>query len=372
MWSKATTTFLSRFHLTLPIIQAPMAGGASTPKLVATVSNKGGLGSLAAGYLDAAATRKLIQDTKALTNKPISVNLFVPQQPEYSETKINSSHALLQAYRTELGINTPPSLQRADFFKNFQDQIQVLIAQQISIVSFTFGLPDSDTLNLLKNSGISIFATATTVNEAIAAEKIGCDLIVAQGSEAGGHRGTFLHPVKNSLIGTMALVPQLIDAVNIPVIAAGGIMDGRGLAAAVTLGASAAQMGTAFLTCEESGIHPKYKEEVLKSNEESTGLTKAFTGKMARGINTKLINDLEPYQETLPDYPLQNAVTQDIRQEAAKQARPEFMFLLAGQGTRLSKLQTASQLMDNVMVEAEQAMDRQLFNRPNKSKLWQA
>ena len=197
--------------------------------------------------------------------------------------------------------------------------------------------------------------TATTVREGLRLEEDGVD-VVAQGSEAGGHRGTFLGDFKDALIGTMALVLQMVDALAIPVVASGGIMDGRGLAAALVLGAEAAQMGTAFLACKESGAHPEFKRAVLKAAEDETAVTRAFSGRAARGVKNRFLIEVGAHEEELPPFPVQNTLTKDIRAAAQEQDRPEFMSLWSGQAPRLARPTNAAELVRSVAEGAEVAL----------------
>jgi len=214
----------------------------------------------------------------------------------------------------------------------------------------------------LKKNKTIVIGTATTVDEGIKLEEIGCDAIVAQGYEAGGHRGTFLKDYESSTIGSFALIPQLVDAVKIPIIASGGIMDGRGLLAAINLGASIAQMGTAFIVCKESAVSTAYKKAIFESSEDSTVLTKTLSGKPARGIKNQLVSELNQHLEAIPDYPIQHYLTQMIRKEANKIGDKEFMSLYAGQGLRLAKKsdKPAAQLISDIVTEAEHIL--KLFN----------
>lgn len=333
-----------------PILQAPMAGGPSTPELAAAVSNAGGLGSLGAGYLSPEQLRGAIRAIRERTDRPFGVNLFVPEQAEESEETIARMTQYLDRYRSELGIPPNPSIQQAA--ESFEEQVQVLLEERVPVFSFTFGIPPQEVIRSMKQRGIFVIGTATTVDEAVQAEEAGVDAIVAQGGEAGGHRGTFLKEASESMIGTMALVPQVVDQVSIPVIAAGGIMDGRGLAASLALGAAAAQMGTAFLTSPESGAHDAYKRKILSSKEDSTEVTRAYSGKAARGIRTKFMSDMHRYRGTIPAYPIQNAMTRDIRQAAARANDPEYMSLWAGQGLRLAGDLSAADIVRQTIEEA--------------------
>jgi nitronate monooxygenase len=213
-------------------------------------------------------------------------------------------------------------------------------------------------MQAIKARGMFVMGTATTVAEAVSLETAGVDAIVAQGSEAGGHRGTFAGPFEAGLVGTMALVPQVVDAVSLPVIASGGIMDGRGIAAALALGAQAVQMGTAFLTCHEAGIPDAYKEAILKAHEDETRLTRAFSGRPARGIVNRFMTEIDRTAESILPFPLQNALTRPLRSAAAKQGRAEFLSLWAGQAVRLARRQPAAELVARLVKETEQAIGR--------------
>ncbi|KZE72023.1 nitronate monooxygenase [Paenibacillus polymyxa] len=339
-----------------PIFQAPMAGGVSTPELVAAVSNAGGLGNLGGGYLTPEQLRSDIQKIRQQTDQPFGVNLFVPEQSEESEEAIFQMTDYLNKYRDELGTAQNPLILKSS--ESFEEQVQVLLEERVSIFSFTFGIPSQDMIQTIKQHGIFVIGTATTVDEAKQLEVGGVDAIVAQGSEAGGHRGTFLKDASHALIGTMAIVPQIVDHVSIPVIAAGGVMDGRGLAASLLLGADAVQMGTAFLACPESGAHEMYKQKILSTNEDSTQITRAYSGKAARGIETKFMIDMHQYRGTIPAYPIQNAMTRDIRQAAAKANSPEYMSLWAGQGLRLANDQPAASIVKQTIDEASILVQR--------------
>jgi nitronate monooxygenase len=262
----------------------------------------------------------------------------------------------LNQYRVELGIAQNPSILK--FAESFEEQVQVLLEEKIPLFSFTFGIPPQDVIQAMKKQGTIVIGTATTVDEAKRLEESGVDAIIAQGSEAGGHRGTFQKDDSESQIGTMALVPQIVDQVSIPVIATGGIMDGRGLVASLTLGAAAAQMGTAFLACPESGANAAYKQKILSANEDVTEITRAYSGKAARGIRTEFMNDMKQYPGTIPDYPIQNVMTRDIRQAAAKANNPEYMSLFAGQGLRLATDHSAAAIVKQTIDQAHVLVKR--------------
>ena len=343
-----------------PVVQAPMAGGPTTPELIAAVSNAGGLGSLGAAYLSPETLREQVREIRRQTEAPFNVNLFAPSPYEANPERIERSGELLGPYREELGIQAPemPSL----FEESFDDQLEIVLEESVPVFSFTFGVPSEEQLRRLRDAGVITVGTATTVREGLRLEEEGVDVVVAQGSEAGGHRGTFLGDFRDALIGTVALVPQMIDALSVPVVAAGGIMDGRGLAAALVLGAEAAQMGTAFLICEESGAHPEFKRAVLGAAEDQTAVTRAFSGRAARGIKNRFLVEVGEHEEELPPFPVQNALTRDVRAAAQRQGRPEFMSLWAGQAVRLARLATAAQIVEGVVEGAERALRRRAGN----------
>ncbi|NGP46449.1 nitronate monooxygenase [Bacillaceae bacterium SIJ1] len=349
----STNRLLKKLRIKYPIIQAGMAGGPTTPALVSEVAESGGLGLIGAGYMTPEALRTHIHETKALTSQPFGVNLFVPECPEVDADEVAKANALLKAYRDALHIKDEPVVS-VPTKELFDEMIDVVIREGIEIVSFTFGIPTKQTIARLKQAKITVIGTATTVREAEMNEEIGMDAVVAQGSEAGGHRGTFAGRFEDSLIGTMALVPQVVDRVNIPVIASGGIADGRGLIAALALGAEAVQMGTVFLTCEESGANELHQEAILRSKEVDTTLTKVFSGKPARGIRNSFIADMEKHENTLPAYPIQNVLTKEIRREAVRQSKPEWLHLWAGQNMRASQKQSVETLMKRIVEQAEE------------------
>jgi nitronate monooxygenase len=339
-----------------PIIQAPMAGGITTSKLVAAVSNSGGLGMIGAGYMTPMQIREQVREIKQLTSNPFGINLFVPNEFHVTENEITSAQKKLNQIRKHLNLEPKENMDIptvTDVFNNFTEQIQVVIEEKIPICSFTFGIPSKQVIAELKQYNIILMGTATTVREAVENEKAGIDLVIAQGSEAGGHRGSFSNGDQESLIGLMSLIPQIVDTVSIPVIAAGGIMDGRGLQASICLGAKGVQMGTAFLTCVESGAHPVYKESILNANESDTVVTRSFSGKWARGIKNEFISEMNDFEPSLPEYPIQNTLTQDIRKTSSSQNNPAFMSLWSGQSPRLAKYQTVESLIKAVISEVK-------------------
>lgn len=350
MWNKNEITRLLKINY--PIIQAGMAGGPTTPELIAAVSNAGGLGTLGAGYMTPEQMRQSIEKIRELTNKPFGVNVFIPEKPEVDDEKIKQSNQLLKPIRKKLKLSDPPVISRTST-DLFLEQIKVILDYNVPVCTFTFGLPEREIIEQLKNHHITIIGTATTVKEAIIIEEEGMDIVVVQGSEAGGHRGSFATSFENSMIGTISLIPQVADHVHIPIIAAGGIMDSRGILAAMVLGAKAVQMGTAFLTCDESGANNLHKERILNSTEDETTITSAFSGKPARGIRNEFITLMKGNEHLLPDYPIQNQLTQDIRSEASKQLDSEWMSMWSGQSPRLSKKTSAHDLIKSIVWEIE-------------------
>jgi nitronate monooxygenase len=243
----------------------------------------------------------------------------------------------------------------------FEAQFMAALDSGAAIFSFTFGLLPASAIAAIKQRGMFLIGTATTVAEAVALEQAGVDAVVTQGSEAGGHRGTFATTFETGMVGTLALVPQVVDAVAVPVIASGGIMDGRGIAAALALGAAAVQMGTAFLTCDEAGVPHAYQEAILRAHEHETRLTRAFSGRPARGIVNRFMTEVERADEaadTILPFPLQNMLTRPLRSAAAQQDRAEYLSLWAGQGVRLARRQTATALIARLAHETEVVIQR--------------
>ncbi|WP_203364460.1 nitronate monooxygenase [Bacillus sp. REN10] len=340
----------------LSVWQAPMAG-VTTPELVAAVSNAGGLGNIGAGYLSGAQTEQFIQQVKKLTDAPFGINLFVPEPIEEDTERVKYAQSLLISYRQELGMERDTS-EKITVPSTYLEQLEVVLKERVPICSFTFGLPEEEVIQRLKANRTIVIGTATTVEEAIAVEKAGMDAVVVQGSEAGGHRGSFEKPER--LIGLMSLLPQVVQEVQIPVIAAGGIMNSQGVAAALCLGASAVQMGTAFLVTEESGAHPLHKEAILTASETDAVLTKAFSGKSARGITNRFLQEMQAHEAKLPPYPVQNTLTAGIRKQAAKLNKADYLSLWSGQSPRLSKRQTAEQLIRLIEKEVGEVLQGSL------------
>ncbi|MEC1391298.1 nitronate monooxygenase [Bacillus licheniformis] len=334
--------FMERLSLSKPVIQAPMAGGPTTPRLAAAVSDCGGLGGLASGYLTPEVLRQQILETKKLTSAGFQVNLFIPEK---RETVSREEYEGWQE-KIPLAHSASPVTDERQDWGDFYEKIEIILKEGISAVSFTFGPPPADAVKELKDRNCCLIGTAVSVEEAVLLEELGMDVIVVQGSEAGGHRGAFLKTKGEPAVGSMSLIPQAADHVSVPVIAAGGIFDKRGVAAAFALGAQGVQIGTAFLTCEESGTHPAYKQKLFEAVETDTSLTRLFSGKPARGM---MEDRRQEEAEALP-YPLQNTLTQPMRKQAKLDGNTDNMSLWAGQSVRATVEQTTvKELMDQLV-----------------------
>ncbi|HEV8676161.1 MAG TPA: nitronate monooxygenase [Methylomirabilota bacterium] len=352
------TVLTRRFGIRHPIIQAPMAGGATTVDLVAAVGQAGALGFIGAAYLTPREITEVSRALQARGVRPFGINLFAPLPAPAAPPDPGPALDRVAPYHAELGL-PPPTLPPVTG-DAFPDQLAAALESGAAVFSFTFGVPPASAIEAIKTRGLFLIGTATTVEEAIALERAGVEAVVAQGSEAGAQRGTFAAEFEAAMIGTMALVPQMADAVGVPVIASGGIMDGRGIAAALALGASAVQMGTAFLTCDESGVPEVHKQAILAAREHETRVTRAFSGRPARGIVNRFMTEVDRAGAAgaiLP-FPLQNALTRPLRSAAAQQGRAEFLSLWAGQGVRLARRQSAGDLVARLADEAAAAVGR--------------
>ena len=347
------TVLTRRLQLTHPVVQAPLAGGGDTPDLVAAVSNAGALGFVGAAYLTPELITTTAATVRAKTSRPFGINLFAPQPPSKAGGSPEAMLAHLAPYFSELGLPAPSFPKTTA--SRFDEQLAAALESGASVFSFTFGELPAAAVEAIKARNMFLIGTATTVEEALALEKSGVDAIVAQGSEAGGHRGTFLGEFVSGMVGSISLVPQMVDAVRVPVIASGGIMDGRGIVAALALGAPAVQMGTAFLTCHEAGVPDAYKNAILTAREDQTRITRAFSGRPARGITNRFMTEVESKvgEEAILPFPLQNSLTRPLRTEAAKQGRAEFLSLWSGQGVRLAHRQSAAELVARLAMEID-------------------
>ncbi|ULG73854.1 NAD(P)H-dependent flavin oxidoreductase [Macrococcus brunensis] len=312
-----------------PIIQAPMAGGIIPPEFVAAVSNAGCLGSIAAGNLSLSKLADQIKMVQSLTEQPFQVNLFANDWPAVQD--VSAVNEELNKIRKTLNL---PVRHQYDFTPDasLTDYVDLCIELNVPIVSFTFGCPDSSLVDKLHKADITVIGTISTVDEALIMQQAGVDAVVAQGYEAGGHKGGFSDAAS---IGLMALVPQVVDAVRLPVIAAGGISDSRGIQAAHALGASYVQIGTRFLNTVESTAHSLHKKAVTEAIETDALYTQVFTGKTARGIQNQMMTQLAHLD--LPSYAYMNIMTKDIRAAAKNQQEIDYMSNWSGQNIRTSE-----------------------------------
>ena len=349
-WTKNRLT--SRLGVQYPIIQGPL-GGLSSQRLTAAVSNYGGLGSFGAHGLKPEAIRGIIREIRGLTPKPFAMNLWVSMEdegaPASTEEAFDRGLAPLAKHIESVG-GSKPSYRPYEPIR-FDDQAQALLDEGITVFSFIYGIPSKQVLDDFRRKGIALIGTATTVDEAIALEQAGVDVIAASGFEAGGHRGSFLQAAEDSLTGTMALVPQVVNAVQLPVVAAGGIGDTRGILAAFALGAEGVQMGTAFLACEESGASALHRKAILSGQAKQTALTRGFTGRLARGIKNRLLDELNQKDVEILPYPLQRALVRHLSIPAEKAGMPELLPLWAGQSADLSRISDVRTLLDTLVRE---------------------
>ncbi|GAA3064500.1 nitronate monooxygenase [Streptomyces glomeratus] len=336
-----------------PIVQAPMAGGVSVPQLAAAVSEAGGLGFLAAGYKTADGMYQEIKQLRGLTARPFGVNVFMPQpdQADPAAVEVYAEQLAGEAawYETELG---DPEAGRDD---GYDVKLAVLLDNPVPVVSFHFGVPDPSVLESLRRAGTFTLVTATTAEEALAVQEAGADAVIAQGIEAGGHQGTHRDSAENdgSGIGLLSLVAQVREAVRLPIVAAGGLMRGSQIAAVLAAGASAAQLGTAFLATPESGAHPLHKQALTDPLFVRTELTRAFSGRPARGLVNRFMREHGPYAPAA--YPEINHLTSPLRKAAAKAKDPQGMGLWAGQGHRMARDLPAGRLVEVLAAELREA-----------------
>jgi nitronate monooxygenase len=360
MWK--TTEVSRRLDLAAPIVQGPFGGGLSAVELVAAVSNAGGLGSFGVHHLEAAQIRETAEAIRARTRRPFALNLWIPMHdsddPVIDDDAFARNVERLAPYLAELGL--PPPLRPQRFAPRYDDQVEALLEARPRVFSFVYGVPSAAVLQRCRELEIVTLGTATTPDEALALDAAGVDMVVATGFEAGGHRVSFLRPAEESLTGTLALIPQVVDAIEAPVIAAGGIVDGRGVAAALVLGAQGVQIGTAFLACRESGASEVHRAALFSPQAKVTALTRAFSGRLARGIRNRFIDEMHKQEAELPGYPVQSWFTGPIKRAAIAQGRPELISLWSGQAAPLLKHRDASSLMDALLAQTTQALE----NRP--------
>jgi nitronate monooxygenase len=332
VWNRNRLT--DKLGIDYPIVQGPL-GGLSSQRLTAAVSNFGGLGSFGAHGLAPEAIKDVIAEIRSLTSKPFAMNLWVSMEDE--------------------GARTSPRLAYKPYSPaRFEDQARVLLDANVPVFSFVCGVPPRETLEECRAKSIVAIGTATTPDEAAVLQEAGVDAIVASGFEAGGHRGSFLRSAEDSLTGTFSLVPQIVDIVDVPVIAAGGIGDARGIVAALALGADGVQLGTAFLACEESGASRLHRGALLGKHAGYTALTRGFTGRLARGIHNRLMEELNRKGTEILPYPLQRGLVRNLSIAAEAAGRSDLLPLWAGQSANLSRCTDVSAFCNSLVKEVSQ------------------
>jgi nitronate monooxygenase len=334
---------LDLFKIEVPIIQAPMAGFV-TSDLILGVAQAGGLGSLPLATVGPAEARKMFDSIRQRSARPVNCNFFCHEPPVTDPVRAAAWMRRVMPYYAEFGLDpeepppSPPLLPFGDVHCSLMEELRP------EIVSFHFGLPAPDLLDRVRRTGAKIISTATTVREAVWLEQAGCDAIIAQGFEAGGHRGMFLPGSLAAQIGTMALVPQVVDAVKVPVVAAGGIGDPRGVAAAFALGASAVQIGTAYLFCEEANVSSLYRRVLRAARDDQTVITNVFTGRPARAASTRIVREVGPISEGLPAFPLAAAALSPLRAASEARGSTDFTPVWCGQAAHLGRELSATEL----------------------------
>jgi nitronate monooxygenase len=330
-----------------PIAQGPFGGGLSTVALAAAVADAGGLGSFGAHQLSPDEIVALGGELRATTARPFAINLWVAThdlpEAEMTRGRFDAAARRLQPLYDELGVAPPPYPGR--FSATFEEQVEAVITTAPPAFSFVFGVPDERALDTLRDRGIITIGTAITLAEAVALDQAGVDLIVASGAEAGGHRGAFLAEAEDSLVGTVALVRATVEAVRAPVIAAGGIADAEGIAAALALGAEGVQVGTAFLATEESGTTPEHRALLLGPDAADTRLTRAFSGRLARGIPNRLMDEL-PANRAIAPYPYQGYLLRPIFEAARRAGSTDVVALWSGQAASVLRHRVAAELYE--------------------------
>ncbi|MGX8221165.1 NAD(P)H-dependent flavin oxidoreductase [Psychrobacter celer] len=344
-------SLLNALNLTYPIIQAPMAGGATTPELIASVSNFGGLGSLGAGMTAPDVLDSQINTIKTLTDRPFMVNLMVLSEYESSSFDTAMPTWLINYYQEQNIKFTLPTCPA----QSFAEQLQVLYDNPVPVASFTFGIISIEQVERLQRVGTRVIGTANHPLEAKAWSEIGADAVCVQGVEAGGHRGGWLPQSETDPLGLLTLISQTHACTDIPLIAAGGIMTGQDIKAVQAAGAELAQMGTAFLTTDQCGINDTYKQALIDASQgkrsSETRLTRLFSGKLARGLLNNYLHDFAQFEcaDTLPPYPQLNAMTKFMRADAAKRLDAEHLSLWAGQGVTLVKNESTDALLTRLI-----------------------
>ena len=343
-------SFLQRLGIENPILLAPMAGSGGTPELAAAVSNAGGLGAWGGAYAKPDEIAAAIRRMRQLTKRPFNINLFAGGYDGGRKVDPQPMLSIVGEVHAKLGL--PPPVLPPMPSNPFDEQLEAVLQERPPVFSFTFGVPSPVQISALKQRGIAVIGTATTVLEGRQLAKAGVDAIVAQGAEAGAHRGTFAAPFEESMMPLVQLVRGICRSIALPVIASGGIMDGRDAAAAMKLGAAAVQLGTAFLPCPESGASPAYKRALLTAKNDVTVITRAFSGRPARGIANGFIAMVKGKEETILPFRQQNDLTRPMRTAAGQLGVADFISLWAGQGVARSRAVPAADLVATLVEES--------------------
>lgn len=338
-------------ELRVPIVLAPLAGGPSTPELAAAVSEAGGLGFLASGYLTAQALSERLATLRGLTRRPIAVNVFVPGEGPSEPSAYRDYLGRLQAWSRQSGAELGEPRYSDD---DWEAKLDLLAGDPVPVVSFTFGCPPAAAVTRLQRAGSEVWVTVTSPSEAEEAAGVGADAIVVQGAEAGGHRGAFIDGPGRVDFGLLPLLALVRSAVPLPLVASGGIATGAAVAAALAAGAAAAQLGTAFMLAPEAGTNPAHREAL--SGERATVLTRAFTGRQARGIRNRFIDELEPGAPVA--YPELHYVTAPMRARARAEGDPERINLWAGEAHALALALPAGELVARLAADAGEALEK--------------
>lgn len=352
MWNN--TKFTKLLGIEYPIIQGPFGGGLSSVNLTGTVSNSGGLGSFGGQPFSSKEIIETSNEIRKFTNKPFNINLWVNDTDErlssFGDEDYKKLTDLFKPYFNELSLPIPERPENLG--PKFVEQIEAIYEAKPAVFSFVYGIPSAAILENCRRLGIKTVGAATTVDEAIALENAGVDAIVATGFEAGGHRVSFLRPAEDSLTGTFSLIPQVADSVKIPIIAAGGISDSRGIKAALALGADAVQMGTAFLATAQSNASQDHKDKLFTPEAKYTTLTKVFTGRLSRGIRNRLNEELKHHEDLFAPYPLQSKFMSLLKAYPATfDSNPDFKSYWTGQSASLLKHKDAKILMETLVNE---------------------
>ena len=343
------TPLMQRLGMSVPIIQAPMAG-ITTPAIAGAVSNAGGLGSLGCADLPLDKVRVLTEELRGSTNRAFNLNFFVNPLADLANYDPGPMAARLAPYYAEFGLGAVP-VPQAPYPPFGAEVLAFLLGVRPAVASFHFGLPEPSAVQALHDAGVVVMGSATTVEEARALEAGGADAVIAQGWEAGGHRGVFLGPLDTPGAGTLALTRQILRAVKAPVIAAGGIADGAGIAAVMALGAAVAQIGTAFMLCPEAATKPAHRRAIAKARDNDTCVTRIFSGRPARVISNRFVREVGDAAALAAPFPAQHSLTSPLRQPSQDKGLDDFLPLYAGQAAAMARSLPAAELMAALIAE---------------------